>query len=857
VRHDLRPKLFKAISIALISAGITPAVNAEVNDLDVNNPNGTTITNSSTGNAVDLDNGGSFTVINNGTISSSATNNAYGVIADSSTTITTLSNTKTITGTASNSNGYGIGIGAATLNNLTNTGTISGTAANDIGRGIILMNTSTATNLTNSGTISGTAGDDLGYGVVVSTSTLTNLTNSGTISGTSVDDSGYGVFVSTSTLTNLTNTGIISGTAGDDTGFGVNVQVASTLTNLTNSGTISGTADLAGIGVVVDASTLTNLTNSGTISGTATNQGLGMYVNSSTLTNLTNSGTISGTVTTQYGFGVVVSTSTLTNLTNSGTISGTAGDDSGIGVFLTSSSTLTNLTNSGTISGTAGDDLGYGVNVSSSSTLTNLVNTGTISGTAGDIVGYGVNVSSSSTLTNLTNTGTITGTATTSAFDIKVGSASNLVNLNNLQSDLSYNGRLPRNYKTIIQGSNYGSLAISGTPTESSTGDTVYTPFAGSSNIGVYIPSGSYTNVMTGMPDANLHSTVSGTLTGDGTDSVGTVNWALTETSSGSNNWNLTTSGGSYTYIGKDNTQSAINQTTKNVGGVFQNVSAGGNFANMTTYDCDLFNGRENCISVGGRVTESSGKDTSIVLVAGQKINENLRIGGYIDQTINHDNYNDINIDVNVPLIGAMAVWNESADQQGLQLKFSNSYQSNDAEITRAVVGTSELAKGDTTIETQSYIAEASYRIENAVSDITLKPFGAVRYMKTELDSYTEKNIGAPVTYSEMDEENVAAIVGIKAYYDLSSKVKLNASLGLEHDLNNNDAELKGTISGISAFNSSSIGNDKNDTRALASLGAHLYLDHGDRVEVKGMYQELRYKKDDATTVYITYTLPF
>jgi len=667
------------------------------------------------------------------------------------------------------------------------------------------VNRSTLTNLTNSGTISGTVTTQYGFGVVVSTSTLTNLTNSGTISGTAGDDSGIGVFLtSSSTLTNLTNSGTISGTAGDDLGYGVNVSSSSTLTNLVNTGTISGTAgDIVAYGVNVS------------------------------------------------------STSTLTNLTNSGTISGTAGDDSASGVNVSSASTLTNLTNSGTISGTAGDDVGYGVNVSSSSTLTNLVNTGTISGTAGDIVGYGVNVSSSSTLTNLTNTGTITGTATTSAFDIKVGSASNLVNLNNLQSDLSYNGRLPRNYKTIIQGSNYGSLAISGTPTESSTGDTVYTPFAGSSNIGVYIPSGSYTNVMTGMPDANLHSTVSGTLTGDGTDSVGTVNWALTETSSGSNNWNLTTSGGSYTYIGKDNTQSAINQTTKNVGGVFQNVSAGGNFANMTTYDCDLFNGRENCISVGGRVTESSGKDTSIVLVAGQKINENLRIGGYIDQTINHDNYNDINIDVNVPLIGAMAVWNESADQQGLQLKFSNSYQSNDAEITRAVVGTSELAKGDTTIETQSYIAEASYRIENAVSDITLKPFGAVRYMKTELDSYTEKNIGAPVTYSEMDEENVAAIVGIKAYYDLSSKVKLNASLGLEHDLNNNDAELKGTISGISAFNSSSIGNDKNDTRALASLGAHLYLDHGDRVEVKGMYQELRYKKDDATTVYITYTLPF
>ena len=658
---SIKNRLHKAVTIALISAGFIPATSAEVNDLDVNNPNGTTIDQGSGTKAVDLDNGGSFTVINDGIISSSATNNAYGVNADSSTTITTLSNTKTITATAS---------------------------------------------------------ADVGYGVRASGSTINNLTNSGTISGTAGDDNGYGVFVS-------------------------------------------------------------------------------------------------------------------------------------------SNATLTNLTNSGTISGTAVDDGGYGVGVHASSTLTNLTNSGTISGTAVDDAGYGVIVTGTSTLTNLTNSGTITGTATTNAFDIKVGSASNLVNLNNLQSDLSYKGRLPRNYKTIIQGSNYGSLAISGTPTESSTGDTVYTPFTGSTNAGVYIPSGTYTNVMTGMPDANLHSTVSGTLTGDGTNSVGTVNWALTETSSGSNNWNLTTSGGSYTYVGKDNTQSAINQTTKNVGGVFQNVSAGGNFANMTTYDCNLFDGKENCISVGGRVTESSGTDTSLVLVAGQKISENLRIGGYIDQTINHDNYNDIDINVNVPLIGAMAVWNENADQQGLQLKISNSYQSNDAEITRAVVGSSELAKGDTTIETQSYIAEASYRIEDAVNDITLKPFGAVRYMKTELDGYTEKDVGAPISYNEMVEENVAAIVGVKAYKKISPKITLNGSLGLEHDLNNNDADLKGTISGISAFNSASIGNDKNDTRALASLGAHLYLDGGQRVEVKGMYQELRYKKDDATTVYVTYTLPF
>ena len=39
--------------------------------------------------------------------------------------------------------------------------------------------------------------------------------------------------------------------------------------------------------------------------------------------------------------------------------------------------------------------------------------------------------------------------------------------------------------------------------------------------------------------------------------------------------------------------------------------------------------------------------------------------------------------------------------------------------------------------------------------------------MKTELDGYTDKDVGAPITYSKMYEENFAAIAGVKAYYEL------------------------------------------------------------------------------------------
>jgi len=40
-------------------------------------------------------------------------------------------------------------------------------------------------------------------------------------------------------------------------------------------------------------------------------------------------------------------------------------------------------------------------------------------------------------------------------------------------------------------------------------------------------------------------------------------------------------------------------------------------------------------------------------------------------------------------------------------------------------------------------------------------------------------------------------------------------------------------------------------------MGANINLEGGQRIEIEGVYQELRYKKDDATTVYVTYTLPF
>ena len=749
----LKNLISKSVSLALISAGITPVANADfkVNDVSVNNPKGTTIENSQItdqyNGAVMLDNGGTFDIINHGTL--------------------------------------------------------SGTTSSKFSVSAYIKSNTTVTNLTNTGTISGSTDNNVGVGIVVSSSTLTNLTNTGTITGTAANLVAYGLMASnSSTITNLTNTGTISAvSAGGGGNYTIIITTKSSITNLTNSGTISAVTDSDG------------------------SEGINLC-----------------------------SSSSITNLTNSGTISGRAGADYGYGIFLSCTDTITNLTNSGTISGHADNDSGEGITLSSNSTITNLLNTGTISGYAVNQIGRGIALGNSSTITTLTNAGTISSYSGTGRFqdDIFLSANSHLVTFNNLQSALVYSGRLPRNYSTIIQGDSYGQLQHNGVSlSESSTGDTVYTPFAGNTSVPVHIKSKTYSNVMTGIPNANLNDTISGTLSGDGENSIGSVNWQLSNTSG--NNWDLITSGGTYTYVGKTNTQTALSNTASSVSNSFKGMSAGGNFANMTTYDCNYFGGEDGCISIGVRETKANGTDTKAVLVAGKKVSDTFRYGGFVDQTIAHHGYKDIDIDPKIPLIGMMGVWNKSDDNKGLQVKLANSYQKNEATITRSAVSSSELAKGTTDIETQSYVVEASYLNEKEI-----RPFAALRYMKTKQAGYREKNVNAPMIYSKAVEESTDILSGIKANYKINDSFTVNYALGLEHSLNDNSAQLVGDIAGISDFKPVSVGGEKEKTRKFASMGFTKLIDSKVRLEGKIMHQELRYKNSkDATTIYVTYSLPF
>ncbi|OCW81971.1 hypothetical protein AKH17_00055 [Pelagibacteraceae bacterium GOM-A2] len=307
---------------------------------------------------------------------------------------------------------------------------------------------------------------------------------------------------------------------------------------ITNNGTIIGTTK----GIEADQSTDFSIDNSGTVSVTdnANSPGSALSLQQSRGTvSIVNSGTIEseradtiklhpsfGTVTINNSGSITSSKDRTINfgqhanagtITNSGTISGRANT-----LYIYSSGTDNSagtITNSGTISATGGN--GFEINNVNDVTITN---TGTISATADAIYNIGENSSNGNIIVNK---GTISSGS--SNHDLIVTTNVGLESLTNDQGGndaLKLEGYLPVNYVFLANSTtDYGKLAV-----DSQNGATTFSISTDSA-----LSAGTYTSVITGVSSSRFTAGSTGTVT----VTNGKFNWTLSETSSGSTNWNL------------------------------------------------------------------------------------------------------------------------------------------------------------------------------------------------------------------------------------------------------------------------------------------------------------------------------
>lgn len=306
-------------------------------------------------------------------------------------------------------------------------------------------------------------------------------------------------------------------------------------------------------------------------------------------------------------------------------------------------------------------------------------------------------------------------------------------------------------------------------------------------------------------------------------------------------------------------TQASLQQSAKKLRGIFNSSAITSNFANMNTYDCNLFDTKGMCISLGGRFTTVDNPDsntTSAVVVLGYKASLNIRIGGFLDQNVNNSTPSGIQVSNKNPLMGLFAVWNQNEDGLGYQVKLANAYQDKSVDTTREVIGTSEAGKGSTDLNTQSYVAELSYAF-NYNDKTLLRPYLALRHTTIKQDAYTETGVTTPLNYASLEDKSTTALLGVKLNHKLTPKTTLTASLGIEQDLEHRVDDYTASSTGISGLTSENFNNNIKRTRPVVSAGAYYAVSKSQRIAGDIYYQQLPFQSTGSTTAYFNYTIGF
>jgi hypothetical protein len=687
---------------------------------------------------------------------------------------------------------------------------------------------------------------------VASAETLTNQ-NVNNPSGTTVSN----VILNSGGPYSINNRGTIDGD-------GVTETIKSTVgVDIINSGSISGETGGADAIEITGASSSSSLNNSGTISAIGSRWNQGAHFKAP-ISSIINSGTISSASTEKGSNAIRLEYANVETIINSGTLSSTTPSGSvTLSVMNSADYIIDSIVNTGAIKAfgdTGGAAIGGWGNINSfvnSGTISNEGATAYVSGAysrggtqgtdkiinSGIISGDTNGIAVQHDMTSITNTGSIVGGVSGIYVDNTIGS---IGTLSNSQGDLSYRNKLPDNYKIIINSStDFGKITFS-SPTQTT-------------NFGIdpssVITAAEYKGVLSGISVSTLNVT-QGTWTGDGISSAGSTTWTLTETSLGSQTWDLNITGGDYFYFGTlAALESSIAEVARNARGSFNSITASMNFANMTTYDCNLFGNNNGCVSVGYRYTDSDNPNTTstaTVVKVGYKLNEHFRYGAFIDQTVSWKSRN-IDITTDLPMLGFMAVWNQHPDQLGMQLKLANTYQHVHATIKR--YGFNSLShSGHTDISSQSYVAQLSWRYLNSQKNKLLHPFLAMRYAAIDQDGFSD----GFVRYGSAEQKTYTALAGIKAHYRYNPKMTFLGSLGLEHDLAENVDDLSVTVNGLSTLTAASMSDNEIDkTRFLGSVGIKFFASRNQRFEGKIMYEKLRYNNATSTAAYINYVIGF
>jgi hypothetical protein len=280
--------------------------------------------------------------------------------------------------------------------------------------------------------------------------------------------------------------------------------------------------------------------------------------------------------------------------------------------------------------------------------------------------------------------------------------------------------------------------------------------------------------------------------------------------------------------------------------------------SNSLNYDCAVFDKKNACVSVSSRNTSSSAdsnlNDTSGVIVGAIRPHPKLRVGLYVDQNSQSSPQgNAITISNNKPLVGFFAVWNQNADDSGIQVKLSAANGQKNTQITRPIVGTSEAGSGSTQLTSQGIQITAKYGFVVKKKGL-IRPYLGIRFTENNVDKYTEgssSSVTAPLSYAGIYTNATTALAGVEFAYKFNPKFTLFASANLESDTNVTNGVISATgVNGLTPIN---LNSNLAKTRRSAIAGAYYDVAENQRIGLLGIYRQEPSQSESSTTAIATY----
>ena len=418
---------------------------------------------------------------------------------------------------------------------------------------------------------------------------------------------------------------------------------------------------------------------------------------------------------------------------------------------------------------------------------------------------------------------------------------SRLTNAQGGTTPLTYTGRLPGTYNVVVlSSSNFGRLAVT-----NSTGTMTFGVDAGS-----ILAANRYTNVLTGVSASAI--------TNEETEfTLGRFAWTLTA-GSAANSWDLLAR-----LLGPDAaaTQFGLQSNAYAVRSVLAQRAAATTFA--LDYDCSVFDEHGVCVSVGARNTQMGNNygdtgETAGLLAAAYRVTQELRIGGFIDQSLVTQSPVGVDPKNTQPMLGAFAVYQENPDFSGLTIRGAVAYQEGDLRIARPELPNTEAGTGRRRTSALAFGGEIAYGVPLDGTWVA-QSYAGMRRSDSQRQGYVESDaVDFPITYNRFGQQVNSATAGLRLRGAITPEFSLTFGAGMEHTLDSKVDRYAGTsgISGLETF-SINASQQQNETRAVGSAGMRYMIASNQAVAFDASVRQMPYGNDPSVTTMLRYSIGF